>query len=70
MFYFLRIDYSRGPVDEIGGLLGSLGWNLAEDRSRTDAGAWHDWLGAVRTFLNNSSEVVKDMSATYADLKR
>lgn len=70
MFYFLQIDYSRSPSDEIGGLLGSLGWSLKEDRSPTDPGAWEDWLDAVRASMGNSEEGIKDMSATYTDLKR
>jgi hypothetical protein len=35
-----------------------------------DPGAWEDWLDAVRASMGSSEEGIKDMSATYADLKR
>ncbi|MFG6088911.1 hypothetical protein ACEU0C_003699 [Stenotrophomonas indicatrix] len=68
MFYFLSIDYSRGATDEVGGLLGSLSWDMTMDRSPMDAGAWDDWLSAVKMSVANRTEELRNMEETYIDL--
>lgn len=65
MFYFLGIDYQRGPSDEIGGMLSSLSWNVIADRRPADSGAWEDWLVAVGMSLERREGGLKDMSETY-----
>lgn len=68
MFYFLSIDYSRGATNEVGGLLGSLSWDMTMDRSPMDAGAWGDWLSAVKISVANRTEGLRNMGETYVDL--
>jgi hypothetical protein len=45
MFYFLEIQHSRVPSDELAIMLGYMA--LLKDGRPADAGAWSDWLRAV-----------------------
>lgn len=47
MFYFLEHEYEMTKSADIGGLLGSLSWEVREDRRPADPAAWQDWLDAA-----------------------
>lgn len=46
MFYFLENEYELTHSEEIGGLLGSLSWEIFSG-GPIDASVWNDWLTAV-----------------------
>ncbi|MBB1631345.1 MULTISPECIES: hypothetical protein [Cupriavidus] len=49
MFYFLEHEYELTKSDELGGILGSLSWQVWEGgHGPADPAAWNDWLEAVR----------------------
>ena len=48
MFYFLEKEYEMTKSDEIGGMLGSLSWEITGGNGPADPAAWDDWLEAVR----------------------
>ena len=51
MFYFLEQEYERTKMDEIGGLLSSLSWEITQGEGPADPGAWQDWKEAVQKAL-------------------
>lgn len=57
MFYFLEKEYERTKADEIGGLLGSLSWQITNGNGPADAGAWEDWQEATNRALAVDDDV-------------
>lgn len=58
MFYFLEheyeyeYEYELTKSDELGGMLGSLSWQIWEGgHGPADPGAWQDWQDAVKKAL-------------------
>jgi hypothetical protein len=55
MFYFLESEYELTKSDELGGMLGSLSWQIwVGDYGPADPGAWEQWLEAVQKALSIS----------------
>lgn len=48
MYYFLDNEYQLTGSDELGGLLGSLSWEIWKEGTPGDPGAWQDWTVAVQ----------------------
>lgn len=49
MFYFLEHEYELTKSDELGGMLGSLSWQIWEGgQEPADPAAWQDWQDAVQ----------------------
>lgn len=51
MFYFLEHEYDLTKADELGGMLGSLSWEITGGHGPADPGAWSEWLEAVQKAL-------------------
>lgn len=47
MFYFLEDEYNATKSDELGGLLGSLSWEIFVEPGPADPSAWEQWIEAV-----------------------
>jgi hypothetical protein len=56
MFYFLEHEYELTKADELGGLLGSLSWEIFAGGGPADSAAWTDWLDAVRKALGRHED--------------
>jgi len=53
MFYFIEREYELTKSDELGGMLGSLSWQVWEGgHGPADPGAWQDWQDAVMKALS------------------
>lgn len=53
MYYFLEHEYELTKSDELGGMLGSLSWQIWKGNSGpADPAAWQDWQDAVRKALS------------------
>ena len=53
MFYFLEHEYQLTKSDELGGMLGSLSWQIWEGcHGPADPAAWEDWQDAVKKALS------------------
>lgn len=63
MFYFLEKEYGLTNSDELGGLLGSLSWEIAGGHGPADPSVWQDWLEAVsRAFETDDDAAPNDFS--------
>ena len=60
MFYFLENEYELTKADELGGLLGSLSWQIWERGGPADPGVWEEWQEAISKALSTSERVWKD----------
>ncbi|WP_230681359.1 hypothetical protein [Burkholderia vietnamiensis] len=55
MFYFLEHEYELTKSDELGGMLGSLSWQIWEGgHGPADPAAWQDWQDAVQKALTTN----------------
>lgn len=59
MFYFLENEYNITRSDEIGGMLGSLSWNIWSNGGTGDPAAWKEWQDAVRKALATEEHVFR-----------
>ena len=51
MFYFLENEYKITDSFELGGMLGSLSWEVWKEGGPGDPGTWEDWINAVQKAL-------------------